>query len=286
MADHALEQLAASEVREVSLIGRRGPLQAAFTAPEVRELGELSGVTVRVRPEEAALDAASQTLLAASTDAAEVRKVETVLAFANTGASDAPRRLDLRFLLSPTEILGDAQGRVRALRLAKNRLVAGEGGDLRAEPTGEVEELPVELVFRSVGYRGLPIPGLPFDSRKGIVPNAAGRVVDGDAPVTGVYVSGWIKRGPSGVIGTNKPDAAETATAMLEDAESGNTIKAAGTGNRDVEAILAARGVHVVSWEGWKRIASREEADGKASQRPRVKRCRREEMLSLALDIG
>lgn len=278
IADHALEALRSSRVREVHLLGRRGPAQAAFTNPEVKELGELAGADVTARPEEVALDPLSEAALAREDDAATRKKLDILADYARRERSGKPRLLTIRFLVSPIELV-ERNGRVGAMKLMRNRLVEGSGGDLRAEPTGEVEELPVDLVFRSVGYRGVAIPGLPFDERRGTVPNTAGRVVDpsaGGQAVTGFYVAGWIKRGPSGVIGTNKPDAGETAETMLAGAAAGATLSPDGG---DVEPLVRSRQPELVTWADWLRLAEVENAAGKAAGRPRVKYCRVAEML-------
>ncbi|MBS1242235.1 MAG: fprA [Gemmatimonadetes bacterium] len=278
IADHALEALRRSRVREVYLLGRRGPAQAAFTNPEVKELGELEGADIQVRPEEVALDPLSDADLAARDDASTRKKIEILQEYARRAPLGKPKRLTLRFLVSPTGIVGDDQGRVRAIRLVRNRLVQAPDGSLAAEPTGETEELPVGLVFRSVGYRGLAVPGLPFEERRGTVPHDCGRVVDpaSGRPVTGCYVSGWIKRGPTGVIGTNKPCAAETAESMLADASAGATLHPTAG---DIEPLLRDRQPDLVTWADWVRLNEVESAAGKPAGRPRVKLTRVEEML-------
>src|SRR5690606_11213286 len=176
IADYALDALRESRVREVVLLGRRGPVQAAFTTPEVKELGEMAGADVYVRPEEAALDPISEAELAESGDRPTLQKVEIIRSYAGRAPTGKPRRIVLRFLVSPTELVDDGTGRVVALRLARNRLVRGADGRVRPEPTGETEELPVGLVFRSIGYRGVALPGLPFHERWGIIPNDEARV--------------------------------------------------------------------------------------------------------------
>lgn len=277
IADHALEALRQSQVKEVFLLGRRGPAQAAFTTPEVKELGELAGADAIVRPDEVALDPLSLAALEAEEDPAVRRKVEVLQELAARAPAGKARRLVLRFLVSPIEILGDEGGRVRAIRLARNRLV-GSGGDLRAEMTGETEEIPVQLVFRSVGYRGVAIPGLPFDDRRGVVPNNGGRVTD---PVTGAvlpgaYVAGWIKRGPSGVIGTNKPCAAETAEALLQDARAGRLP------DPPEPPVDRAALPMAVDWASWTRLNAHETSRGRVAGRPRVKCVDLDEMVRLS----
>jgi len=268
LADHALEALRHSKVREVYLLGRRGPAQAAFTTPEVKELGELEGADLIIRPEEVALDPLSQAALDAEPDKNVLRKVEVLQQAAGREPSGKPKRLHLRFLVSPTEILGDDQGRVRALRLVRNQLVE-RNGSLAARATDDTEEIPVGLVFRSVGYRGVALPGIPFDEKRGTVPNVSGRVLDPTgAPIPGCYVAGWIKRGPSGVIGTNKPDAGETAAALLEDAAAGR-LHAPGADPCDL--LLAAKGIEPITWDEWLKLQQHENERGQADGRPRTK---------------
>ena len=271
IADHALEALRRSRVKEVLLLGRRGPAQAAFTTPEVKELGELAGCDTLALAEEVALDPLSQVAVEQENDASTLRKLEVLKELGQRRPTGQSRRLTLRFLVSPTELLGDEHGRVRAIRLARNRLVERQGG-LAAEATGETEEIPVGLVFRSVGYRGVAIPGVPFDERRGVVPNAAGRVLDPTSgqPVPGLYVAGWIKRGPSGVIGTNKPDAGETAEAVLADAREGR-LPAPGAEPDAVDALIRERHPETLTWADWLRLGAHEAALGKTSGRPRCK---------------
>jgi ferredoxin--NADP+ reductase len=273
VAPYALEALRESRVREVYLLGRRGPVQAAFTNPEVKELGELPGADIRVLPEEVALDPVSQSELDRGDDHSAAKKVEILRQFSTRPRAGRPRLLTIRFLVSPVEILADEHGGVRAMRLVRNRLVAGQDGAARAEPTTQFEELPVGLVFRSVGYRGLPIPGLPFDEKAGVVPNQDGRV----AP--GLYVAGWIKRGPTGVIGTNKPDAGETATAMLADARSGVLLSPSEPAPA-LEFLLRRRQPALVTFADWQRLDRLETARGRVLGRPRLKFTSVAEMLT------
>jgi len=271
IAPFAEEALAASGVREVYLIGRRGPVQAAFTNPEVRELGDLAGADVCVAPRDVALDALSRAALEQSDDRTLRKKVEILEEFAQRTRTGKPRLLTLRFLASPVELLDDGAGGVGALRLARNRLEDDGRGRLRAVATDESEELPVDTVFRSVGYRGVPMPGLPFDEKGGVIPNDGGRVLDAGAPLRGIYVSGWIKRGPSGVIGTNKPDGAETAAAMLADGARGETLEPAAPDPAAVDALVRARQPDAVTYDDWRRVDAEEVARGKPAGRPRVK---------------
>lgn len=278
IADYALDALRTSGVREVVLLGRRGPAQAAFTYPEVKELGEMEDADAVARPEEVALDPLSEAALEAQPDRQVVKQVALLQDYAQREPTGKRRRIVLRFLVSPTEILGD--DRVRGVRLVRNELVDDGSDRLRPRPTGEVEEIEAGLVFRSVGYRGVPLPDLPFDERRGIVPNAAGRVTDLDGtPVPGLYVSGWIKRGPSGVIGTNKPDAHETVEAMLEDAARGLTLDPPEPDADAAERLVYTRQPACFAYADWRRLDAHEVALGEAMGRPRVKLTRIEDML-------
>ena len=271
IAPYAEAALNASGIREVYLIGRRGPVQAAFTTPEVRELGELAGADAVVPPEDCVLDPLSAAALEASDDRTLAKKVEVLTELSRRARSGRPRALTLRFLTSPVELLADDAGGVRAMRLVRNRLENDGRGRLKAVATDQVEELPVDIVFRSVGYRGVPLPDVPFDERSGTVPHEAGRVLQGGATVPGLYVSGWIKRGPSGVIGTNKPDAAETAASILADAAAGVLPVPPSPDPAAVEAFVRERQPDAIGFDDWARIDAAEAARGKASGRPRVK---------------
>ncbi len=273
IADHALEALRKSRIREVYLLGRRGPAQAAFTNPEVKELGELEGADVIVRADEVELDELSRAALERSGDRAERKKVEILQDYARRQPAGKPKRLVLRFLVSPIEILGDDTGNVVGLTLVRNQLVATETGSLQAKPTGEVETLPVGLVFRSVGYRGVPLPGVPFNEAWGVILNEKGRVLDPDTkqPRVGEYTAGWIKRGPTGVIGTNKPDAAETVAAMLEDAAAGRAIDPPEPEAAVIDRLVRSRQPRCVSYADWKRLDALEVERGRVAGRPRIK---------------
>jgi ferredoxin--NADP+ reductase len=273
IADYALEALRHSRVREVYLLGRRGPAQAAFTNPEVRELGELPGADVTAVPEEVLLDPLTRAALERTPDRPTTRKVEILQEYAQRAPAGKPRRLILRFLVSPVELLPDAGGRVGAMRLVRNELTATAAGTLQARPTERVETLPVGLVFRSVGYRGVALPGVPFHESWGVILNEKGRVIDPERkqPVPGEYAAGWIKRGPTGVIGTNKPDAAETVAVMLEDAAQGHVLRPARPEPAAAEAFVRARQPRVVSYADWRRLDEVETAAGRQHGRPRVK---------------
>lgn len=281
IADHALEALRRSRVREVVLLGRRGPAQASFTNPELREFGRLDGVSALADPKELELDAASAAAVKA--DRMKSRNMATLTGYAGPGSGDG-RAVRFRFFCSPVEIVG-RDGRVVGVRVERNRLAPSGGGGLRAVGTGAFETIPCGLVLRSVGYRGTRVPGVPFDEARGTVPNDEGRVLGADgAPVPGEYVVGWAKRGPTGVIGTNKGDAKATAALMAEDraAGIGTGAEAGPPAPGGVEALLRGRGARWVDKEGWARLDARETARGQVQGRPRVKVCSVEEMLALA----
>jgi len=283
MADYAVEALSQSRVREVYLLGRRGPAQAAFTNPELKELGELEDADVIVRPEEAALDPISQAQVAESADRALVRKVEMISGYAAREPQGRLRRLFLRFLVGPTELVDDGTGAVGSVVVAHNALERNDMGTVVARSTGVTERIDAGLVFRSVGYRGVALPGVPFNESWGTVPNHEGRVVadaQSETPLPGLYVAGWIKRGPSGVIGTNKPDAVETVAAMLEDAAAGVTFSPVAASREKVDQLLAERRCEVVSFPDWSHLDEMEIAAGGRAGRPRVKFTSVDAMLS------
>jgi ferredoxin--NADP+ reductase len=280
IADYALEALRASKVREVYILGRRGPAQAAFTPPELKELGELADADVFVRPEEAALDPLSEASLVGA-DRGTVRNVELLQEFSRRPAAGKQRKLYMRFLVSPVELLGDEHGRVRAMRLVRNELYATEAGSLRPRATGDFETLPVGLVFRSIGYRGVALPGVPFHEKWGVILNRDGRVLDPNTqePRVGEYASGWIKRGPSGVIGTNKPDSVETVENMLRDLAEGKHLTPEQPEAQAAEALVAARQPDYFTYDHWRRLDALETARGEALGRPRLKFTAVDEML-------
>ncbi len=272
IAAYAMDALSASKVREIYVLGRRGPAQAAFTNPEVRELGELEAADIVVLPDEVQLDDASLAALEEDSDRTARRNVEILQEYAEREPSGKPKKLFMRFLVSPIEIHGE-DGHVSGVRIVRNRLVPGSDGSLRPRPTEHFEELPAGLVFRSVGYRGVALPEVPFDEAWGTIPNEAGRVLDarGGSVVQGLYVGGWIKRGPSGVIGTNKPDAIETAAAIIEDAVRGSVFRPEQPGAAAVEAFIRKQRPDYFSYEDWQHLDACELRAGKAAGRPRVK---------------
>ncbi|UBV41706.1 NADP oxidoreductase [Deinococcus taeanensis] len=268
IAAHALSALEGSHVRDVWILGRRGPAQAAFTTKELREFGELSDAEPVVHSEEIALSPEAE---AAITDNTKKKNVEVLREFAAHQSEGKLRRVHLRFLVSPVEILDDGHGHVGGLKVERNRL--DEHGN--AVGTGEYEVLPVQMVLRSVGYRGVALPGVPFDEKRGVIANTDGRV-DGRA---GEYTAGWIKRGPSGVVGTNRKDATDTVAHLLADARESRLPGAAHPTRTAVDALLASRGVRVYSFADWQVLDAHEVAAGKAQGRPRAKVVHREVML-------
>lgn len=279
-ADHAIEALASSKVREVVILGRRGPAQAAFTNPELRELGELTDADVIVEPFE--LDEHSARSIAGEGDITARRNVEILQELAAREPEGKPKRVVLRFLVSPVAIHGE--GRVEQIELVHNRLEHGGEGQPRAQPTDEHETLDVGLVFRSIGYRGVPVEGVPFDEWKGTIPNEEGRVVDPHAqhPIAGVYVAGWIKRGPSGVIGTNKRDAQETVGHLLGDCAEGRLPEPERPARAAIEQLVRERSPDHVEYSGWQLIDAAERQAGEPHGRPRVKLTRVADMLDAA----
>ncbi|MDX2391510.1 MULTISPECIES: FAD-dependent oxidoreductase [unclassified Streptomyces] len=265
MPQPALGALAGSGVREVSMVARRGPSQGRFTTKELRELGTLPGVGIRVDPTEAALDPAYADPGAAATLPAVARRnVEVLRGWTGPGSgAGESRRLTLRFYLRPVEVLGGADGRVRALRFERTA-PDGRGG---VTGTGAYEDLPAELVLRSVGYLGVPLSGLPFDAARGTVPHAAGRVLRAGRASVGEYVAGWIKRGPTGVIGTNRPCAKETVSSLLQDA---GALARRDLPQDPLEALRAA-GLRPVEWPGWLAIEAAEAELGRSLGRRSVK---------------
>jgi ferredoxin/flavodoxin---NADP+ reductase len=267
-----LRELERSQVEDIHLLARRGPAQAKFTTKELRELGELANADIFVDPAELELDEASSDKLAH--DPVARRNLKVLREWSQRAPAGRPRRVHLHFNLRPVEVLGETG--VMGLRLERTQLDPTG----RAVGTGRFQTIDAQMVLRSIGYRGLPVAGLPFDPSAGVVPNAAGRVLRGGVPVPGEYVAGWIKRGPTGVIGTNKRDARETVSALL--ADSASLPQAPVRDPHALARLLADRGVHVVSWQGWRAIERAELDLGRTQGRERMKIADREALLRAA----
>ena len=284
VADHALDVLRESRIEEVVVLGRRGPAQAAFTSAELRELGRLDGVDLRVDPAEVELDPLSSEWLAEEGTFTARKNVELLREFAGREPrAEAARSIVLRFLRSPVEIRGE--GRVEAIDVGRNEIVRSDDGTLRPRATGdEPETIECGLVLRSVGYRAVPLPGVPFDERSFILPNDRGRVLtpDGD-PLPGVYAVGWIKRGPTGILGTNKRDAEETVNRLAEDLAAGACPAPPNASREQIDALLAERKPDLVTEDAWRAIDAHELEAGLQQERPRVKLASREELLAAAV---
>jgi ferredoxin--NADP+ reductase len=278
IAAHALEVLAESRIRNIHVIGRRGPAQAKFTSKELKEFGDLENAIATIDPAELRLNPASEIELADKSNAGTRKVFEIFTEFANgTGAAPGKRHVCFSFLKSPVELTGT--GRVEKVRLERN-VLAGNAFQQIARGTGDFIELETGIVFRSIGYRGKPIAGLPFDEKQGLIPNREGRIIDGNSVLPFQYVAGWIKRGPTGIIGTNRADSVETVGAMLADLQQ---CGAAGKVNRDADPLLllAAAGIKVVTFDDWEKIDQLEISRGIGAGKPREKFTRVNEILAL-----
>ena len=285
VADHALEALRESAIEEVIVLGRRGPAQAAFTSAELRELGHLDGVDIRVDAGELELDAVSRQWLAEQGTFTARKNMELLREFAARPArasADAGRRIELRFLRSPVQIRGT--GKVEAVDVRRNEIVRADDGSLRARALDEdVETIGCGLVLRSVGYRAVPLPDVPFDDRSFVLPNERGRVRTPDGePLHGVYAVGWIKRGPTGILGTNKRDAEETVSSLADDLKAAALPQPPNPRREQIDALLAERKPDLVTAEGWRAIDGHELERGRSERRPRVKLASRDELLAAA----
>ena len=275
IARHALDALAASRVKEIHVIGRRGPAQAKFTNKELKELGELANCDAIVAPQDLELNPASRAELEAKANFVAAKNVEILRQFALQPPAGKPRRLFFHFLQSPVAVAGN--GRVEQVELARNRL-EGEPFKQVAEETRATELLECGLIFRSIGYSGVPMPGIPFDARRGVFPTRDGRIVDGaGAAMPGLYAAGWIKRGPTGIIGTNRADAVSTVKALLADVP--QLDQEARPGADGLRMLFSARGVRTIDVEDWLKIDAAEVASGQPEGKPREKFTRVAEML-------
>jgi len=280
MANHALMALRQSNIKTVYVLGRRGPAQAAYSPPEIKEMGELEDADVTVPADEAALDPASRAEMEANGDKNVAKNVATIEDFAARVPTGKSKGLVIRFLVSPTELVSDDEGRVCGIKLGKNEAYAAEDGSVKARATDIEEEIPVGLVFRSVGYRGAPLPEIPFNDSWGTIANEAGRIVEDGKPMTGLYTAGWIKRGPTGVIGTNKTCAQETVMMMVEDLQAGHILEPTCSGIVDAKTLVDSRVPESFSYEDWRKIDATETSRGESEGRPRVKFTRIADMLT------
>jgi len=277
IADHALEVLAESKIKEIHVVGRRGPAHAKFTAKELRELGTLTNVTARVKPEEFVLNETSRRELEDRSSFNAAKNVELFRKFAECTESGGQRKIWFRFCVSPVALKG--QTSVETVVLARNRL-KGPAFAQEALATDQTESVPCGLVLRSVGYQGVPLPGVPFDAKRGVVPNLAGCVVDGDCRWPGLYVTGWLKRGANGIIGTNRADSNETVASLLADMP--DLAEVSKPGAPALRSLLQDRGVTASTFSDWLKIDSAETERGSMKGKPREKFTRIGEMLDVA----
>ncbi len=280
IADHALEALSQSNVKDIYVIGRRGPAQAKFTPPEIREFSRLQEADIILEAEALDLDPISED--AVSSNGYAQKNLKALRLLAESDVSGKPKRVHLRFLRSPVKLVSDGTGRVDAIRLEKNRLEKASSGYIQAVGTGSYETIPVGLVFRSVGYHGVPIEGIPFNERRGIIPNARGLVFDPESgqAVPGLYVAGWIKRGPTGIVGTNKPCAIETVDHMIADLSNTEAVAEENAAADAVVALLRSKNIRFVTFDDWIRIDALEKERGAVRGAPRSKFVSVDEMLN------
>jgi len=274
IASHALDALAQSEVREVHMVGRRGPVQAAFTTQEIKEFGELADCDPVVDPRDLEVDEVDLAERDGGKDSRARKNFAVLEEFAARGMPGKSRRFVLHFLTSPRELQGD--GRVERVIFERNRL-EGEAGKRKARGTGDTFDMKCGAFFRSVGYRGVSIAGVPFHDAWGIFPNVEGRITASESVVPGLYAVGWIKRGPSGIIGTNKPDSIATVKNLLADMPVLSPCPR--PDGAAVDDLLASRGVRVISYDDWRKIDAAEIARGRATGKPREKFLSVDEML-------
>jgi ferredoxin--NADP+ reductase len=272
ITDYAFDKLVNSNIKEVYMIGRRGPAQAAFTNPELKELGNLEIADCLILKDESEVDELTAQHLIDNLERSVEKKLEIISEFSNH-IKTKKKSLTIRFLLSPTEIIPDEDGNVKAIKLVKNVLSKSDDGSLRPKATEENEILQVDMVFRSIGYRGIPLPEVPFKESWGIIPNIRGRIADEEEnnTLTGLYVTGWIKRGPTGVIGTNKRDSGETVALMIEDIKNNNTFRPENPTSDKIETLIKERNPEYINYEDWLKIDKEEINRGEKEGKPRVK---------------
>ena len=282
IADYALEAISKSNIKTVYMLGRRGLAQAAFSNPEIKELGELEIADIQVPEADATLDEATNTFLEANPDKKTDRKIEIIQQYAKENRTDKDKSLILRFCVSPIELIPAQDEGVGSVKMVKNELYINERGTIRPKATDHYEEIPAGLVFRSVGYKGVALPDIPFREDWGTIPNEKGRVINLSTKETiaGTYCAGWIKRGPTGVIGTNKPDAVETVECMMEDLQHGKVFSPEAPDMKAAEKLVKERKPNYFSYADWQKIDSLEIQRAAGTEAPRLKFTTIKEMLA------
>ncbi|MBN1515159.1 FAD-dependent oxidoreductase [Candidatus Sumerlaeota bacterium] len=273
IADHALAALAESKIKRIVIIGRRGPLQTAFTLPEIRELGDMPNACVEIAERDVELTPLDLEIMQNGLDQQTSRKFEVMQQYAQNHLNGKNRRIIFKFLASPLELIAGPDGGVGSIKIVRNELYRNGDGSVRPRPTDEITELPAGIVFRSVGYRGVALPGVPFDEKRGVVPNAEGRVKDAQNGewIPGLYTAGWIKRGPSGMIGATKMDSGETVQCMIEDLQAGRVQEPEVAGAEAALEMIRQRRPEFIDFENWQKLDALELKRGQETGRPRVK---------------
>ncbi|HSG31469.1 MAG TPA: FAD-dependent oxidoreductase [Thermodesulfobacteriota bacterium] len=283
IADYALEKLANSNVKEVYMIGRRGPAQAAFTNPELKELGNLEGADLILDKDEIEPDKITIKQMQEHEDKSVTRKLELLKEYSQAATGDKDKKLYIKFLLSPVEITGNDDSTIKSLVLTENELYESEDGSVRCKSIDKNIELDVGLVFRSIGYHGVPLAGVPFNESWGVISNEKGRIVDnGNKHINGLYATGWIKRGPTGIIGTNKTDSAETVNFILEDINENKLNTPELTDTESIENLIMSRNDKIITYEKWLKVDDSEKLRGEKLGRPRLKYTDIDEIIDIA----
>ena len=282
IARHALDQLGESKIREIYLIARRGPMQSAFTSAGTKSLHELTGAVAVVDPSELRLEAVSQQILEQTKDRRIIQNMDFLNRISKNQATEKSRCIRFLFRRSPMEIYGQ-DGIVKGLKIVKNELFEDEYGALKARATDVSEDIKAGLVFRSIGYVTEPIPDVSFDPKRGLIANEKGRVVDFQSRTTcpREYVVGWAKRGPTGIIGTNKPDAIETVQLLFEDYRNRQAEPSDNSQAQIVSEFLQSKGVSFVPFEDWRLLDQAEVEEGEKRERPREKITTVQEMFDI-----
>jgi len=280
IAEYALEKLEKSNVKRVYMIGRRGPAQAAFTNPELKELGNLEDADLITLKNETELDNLTREFVENSTDKTLARKIEILQDHNENYSGTKNKKLFIRFLLSPVEIIGDENNNITKIKLCKNELYKSDDESLRSKQTDQFEELDVGLVFRSIGYHGVALSDIPFNDNWGVISNDKGRIIDENNNfLPGHYVTGWVKRGPTGVIGTNKADSGETVKSIIDDITNDSVNKVQDTDIKNIEKLINQRKKDYLSYEEWLKVDKIETEKGAEKGKPRVKFTEIEEII-------